>query len=87
MSEQAQPNADELIADRKAEKTARRVLEVALQQKFEAVAVLGFTADGGIYVTASCSHGGDVLWLMEAAKMALLEAAKKETTNAVERKG
>ncbi|NIA72284.1 hypothetical protein HBA54_27195 [Pelagibius litoralis] len=49
-----------------------RVLEGA-KGKLERVVVLGFTESGDVFFASSGADGGDVIWLMEKAKKALLE--------------
>lgn len=53
-----------------------RVLEAAVGE-LEGVVILGYTKDGQDYFASTYADGGTVLWLMERAKMALLETAKK----------
>lgn len=53
---------------------ADHVLESATG-KLEGVVVLGYTADGQEYFASSYADGGDMLWLLERAKKALLEVA------------
>ena len=53
---------------------ADHVLESALG-KLEGVVVLGYDKDGQEYFASSYADGGDMLWLLERAKKALLEVA------------
>lgn len=53
---------------------ADHVLESALG-KLEGVVVLGYDKDGQEYFASSYADGGDMLWLLERAKKALLEMA------------
>lgn len=47
-------------------------LKDAQQVALETVVVIGRTTDRGLYFCSSTPDGGDVLWLMEDAKRALL---------------
>ena len=49
------------------------VLENAKEHIGEGVVVVGYDTDGDIYFASSLADGGDVLWLFEKAKKALLE--------------
>jgi hypothetical protein len=53
---------------------ADHVLESALG-KLEGVVILGYDKDGQEYFASSYTDGGDMLWLLERAKKALLEVA------------
>lgn len=53
---------------------ADHVLESAVG-KLEGVVVLGYDKDGQEYFASSYADGGDMLWLLERAKKALLEVA------------
>lgn len=53
---------------------ADHVLESAIG-KLEGVVVLGYDKDGQEYFASSYADGGDMLWLLERAKKALLEMA------------
>lgn len=53
---------------------ADHVLESALG-KLEGVVILGYDKDGQEYFASSYADGGDMLWLLERAKKALLEVA------------
>ncbi len=55
-----------------------RILEQAKQADLSAVIVLGFTEDGDVFFAASNADGGDVMWLMERTKRALLDYAESE---------
>ncbi len=48
-----------------------RVLENC-QGKLEGVVILGWTLEGNEFFASSYADGGDALWLLERAKMALL---------------
>jgi hypothetical protein len=50
-----------------------RVLENAKDLVKDTVVVIGWDEDGGLYFASSKADGGDVLWLLEKAKQALLE--------------
>jgi len=49
-----------------------RVLDAAKKDVSERVVVLGWDNDGELYFASSFADGGEVLWLMEKAKLALL---------------
>ncbi|MFN3169282.1 MAG: hypothetical protein ACE37E_01160 [Hyphomicrobiales bacterium] len=50
-----------------------RVLDGAKGECTDGVVVMGWDDDGSLYFASSIADGGDVLWLMEKAKQALLE--------------
>lgn len=50
-----------------------RVLEAA-KDKLEGVVLLGYDKDGMTYFSSTYADGGEVLWLLEQAKRALLSA-------------
>ncbi len=49
-----------------------RVLDAAKEDISERVVVLGWDKDGELYFASSFADGGDVMWLLEKAKLALL---------------
>jgi len=49
-----------------------RVLEAAKEQ-LEGVVILGYDNDGNSYFASTYADGGDVLWLLEKCKKALLD--------------
>jgi len=49
-----------------------RVLEGAGEANLSEIVILGFDEDGDFYFSASKASGGDVLWLLEKAKLGLL---------------
>ena len=51
---------------------ADKVIESALGN-LEGVVILGYDKDGQEYFASSYADGGDMLWLLERAKKALLE--------------
>ena len=51
-----------------------RVLNRALG-KLDGVVVLGYDKDGQEYFKTSYADGGDMLWLLERAKLALMKTA------------
>lgn len=53
-----------------------RVLSASIAEKVEDVIVIGRRADGSLYFASSSPDGGDVLWLMELAKLALLNVPR-----------
>lgn len=54
-----------------------RVISAALG-KMEAVVIVGRHIDGSEYFASSVADGGDVLWMMERAKKALLETPDRD---------
>jgi len=52
-----------------------RVLEAAKGKIEGGVVLLGWDKDGELYFASSIADGGEVVWLMEKAKLALLDAA------------
>lgn len=48
-----------------------RVLEQA-QDRLETIVIMGWDKDGDLYFASSVADGGEVLWLMELCKKALL---------------
>ena len=53
---------------------AERVLNAALAEDLEGVVVIGQQTDGGYYFNSSLADGGEVLWILEWAKLALMRA-------------
>ncbi len=51
-----------------------RILNDALEVNLESAVILGYDKDGNEYFASSIADGGTVLWLMERAKQALLNA-------------
>lgn len=54
-----------------------RVLEGAIGQ-MEGVVILGYDRDGYEYFASSYADGGDVLWLLERCKQALLSTPDRD---------
>ena len=52
-----------------------RILEQSIGE-LEGVVIIGYNKDGEEYFASSYADGGEVLWLLERAKMALLNASK-----------
>lgn len=50
------------------------VLDSAKESVAGGVVVIGYDKEGELYFAASMADGGDVIWLLEKAKKALLEA-------------
>ena len=50
-----------------------RVLNDALEQKLQSCFIVGKDENGDLYFASSMADGGDVLWWMEQAKLALLQ--------------
>lgn len=57
-----------------------RVLNKALEHELTSVVVLGWDKDGQVFFASSQADGGNVMWLMEWAKKALLDAMAGNTT-------
>lgn len=53
-----------------------RIIAAAAKADLESVVILGYCKDGEVYLSSSMADGGDVLWLFEIAKKALLEAVE-----------
>ena len=51
-----------------------RVLEQAMWAGLDGAVVIGWDPDGELYFASTYANGGDVLWLMEHAKAALIKA-------------
>ena len=51
-----------------------RVLNDALAADLDGVVVIGQRKDGSYYFSSSIADGGDALWLLEWAKVALMRA-------------
>lgn len=54
-----------------------RVLEAAKEQ-LEGVVLLGYTHDGEMYFASTYADGGEVLWLLEKCKLALLNVGVED---------
>jgi hypothetical protein len=54
-----------------------KILASAAGQRLQSVIVIGWKEDGEIYFASSDSDGAEVLWLMENAKLELLEAGRE----------
>lgn len=52
----------------------KRVLDAASAEDLDRVVVIGRKKDGSYYFSSSTADGGEVLWQMERAKLALLRA-------------
>lgn len=57
--------------------SAEKVLEQANQSSLENAVVIGYDTNGELYFASSFADGGDVLWLLERAKLQLFETAKE----------
>lgn len=57
-----------------------RILQAALEEEdaLQSVVVLGWKASGEMYFASSFAGGPEVLWLIEMAKMNLLEMRRGE---------
>lgn len=51
---------------------AERILQAAINNELQSCVVLGYGQGGDEYFASSIADGGDVLWLIERAKLALL---------------
>lgn len=56
------------------EATADTILHQAMG-KLEKVMILGWTTDGWLYTDVNHTDAGDILYLMERAKMAMMQRA------------
>lgn len=54
-----------------------RVLQAAIDEKMSAAVIIGYDKDDGFYFASSLADGGDVLWLLETAKKALLAVGEE----------
>jgi len=54
-----------------------RVLTAA-QGQLSKVVIIGYDLDGNEYFASSCADGGEVLWLLERLKHALLTIGESE---------
>lgn len=54
------------------------VLDGAKGYCSDGVVILGFDDDGAFYFASSIADGGTVMWLLEQAKLALLEVGRYE---------
>jgi len=54
------------------DRSIERILEDAKGELTEDLVVLGWDNNGDLYFGTTAKNGGDVLWLLEAAKHALL---------------
>lgn len=52
-----------------------RVLEAAVG-KMQGVVLIGYDNDGQLYFASTYADGGDVLWLLEKCKQALMEVGE-----------
>lgn len=52
--------------------TALETLARAAEQNLDTAIVLGWHADGGLYVASSIANGPEALWLLKIAEMDLL---------------
>lgn len=50
-----------------------RVLDDAKGECTEGVVILGWGSDGDLYFASSIADGGEVIWLLEMAKIRLLK--------------
>lgn len=55
---------------------AERILNAALKEKLAGCFVIGVDSQGELYFASTYADGGTVLWWMEKAKKALLEAGE-----------
>ena len=46
--------------------------------KLDSVVLCGFDNDGELYFASTCADGGEVIWLLEQAKLALLMGDRDE---------
>lgn len=55
-----------------------RILSAAIGAELKSVVVVGYDKDGEEYFASSLADGGDVVWLMERAKLKLLKMADED---------
>lgn len=55
-----------------------RVLRRAMEADLEKVVVIGWDKEGEEYFASSVADGGDVLWMLERAKINLLRIVEDE---------
>jgi len=48
----------------------------AAKEELENCVIMGWDKDGELYFASSISDGGDVLWIMEKAKLLLLDSGE-----------
>lgn len=53
---------------------AERILSSAIEKGIETAVVVGWDKEGELYFASSVADGGEVLWLLEKAKQALLKS-------------
>lgn len=53
-----------------------RILDAAKGTVAKSCVVLGWTEDGKMYLASSTADASSVLWLLEAAKLEIMEAAR-----------
>ena len=55
---------------------AERILEAAKQDDLETAMVIGFDADGELYVRTTTTKAKEMIWLMELAKQLVMDQFK-----------
>jgi hypothetical protein len=53
--------------------STERVLNAAINANLESCVIVGFDAKGELYFASTKAGGGDVLWMFEKAKSALMD--------------
>ena len=66
------PDKDSMSVDPKV------VLEVALRRELSDVIVIGYTEDGSFYLSASPDYKPDLMYMVELAKIAILESGEDD---------
>ena len=54
-----------------------RILNGALESNLQSAVVIGFDEDGEFYFASSQADGGEVLWLLELARIGLMRSAEE----------
>lgn len=47
------------------------------KERLDSVVLMGWDKDGELYFASTIANGGDVLWIMEKCKAALLQAGEE----------
>lgn len=57
-----------------------KMLKAALEADLESCVIMGWGKKDDLYFASSIAEGGDVLWIIEQAKLALISGVKHERT-------
>lgn len=55
-----------------------KVIQAAIDADLQDIVIVGFRYDGSEYFASSAADGGAVLWLLERAKLRLLQTVDEE---------